>query len=64
MIVAGASIVGPGAKSEGQKAGFVLFKDIKPPALGDKDEYWRWWQDDFKDYLDATTPGMRACLPP
>ena len=47
-------------QSAGKKAGFVMLKDIKLPIFNDKDEDWKWWQDDTTDYLDSTTPGVAA----
>ena len=56
----GGATVGP--RPNGKQSGFLALKDMKPHVFNDRDEEWKSWTEDLKDFLDASRPGMRLFL--
>ena len=46
----------------GKMGGFLPWKQLTPKTFGSKDEQWRDWVDEVRDYFDAVRPGMKEML--
>ena len=46
----------------GKLGGFIQWKDLLPKAFGSREEAWRDWVEEVRDYLDLIRPGMKAML--
>ena len=42
--------------------GFIPWKQLTPKPFGAKEDHWREWAEEFRDYLDAMKPGMKTIL--
>ena len=46
----------------GKLGGFIQWKDMTPKAFGSREEAWRDWVEEVRDYFDLIRPGMKAIL--
>ena len=46
----------------GKLGGFIPWKSMTPKAFGGKEEGWRDWVDEIRDYMDLIRPGMKQLL--
>ena len=46
----------------GKLGGFIQWKDMTPKAFGSREELWRDWVEEVRDYFDLFRPGMKAIL--
>ena len=50
-------------RNAGEKyGGFIPWKQLTPKPFGAKEDHWREWSEEFRDYLDALRPGMKTIL--
>ena len=52
----------PGEAGGGKLGGFIPWKSMTPKPFGNKEEHWREWVDEVRDYLDMVRPGMKQLL--
>ena len=53
----------PGGQGRDDKlGGFIPWKQMTPNTFGNKEEVWREWVEEVRDYLDAVKPGMKTLL--
>merc|ERR1712155_306559 len=46
----------------GKLGGFIPWKSMTPKNFGAKEEQWREWVDEVRDYMDVIKPGMKDIL--
>ncbi len=53
---------GSGGGTSEKRKGYLPWKNMVPKKFAGKPEEWRSWRDDFLDYVDAVTPGVKTVL--